>query len=81
MRLSTRKREANQRNAKLANGPHDTSLTRLNAVKHGLLSGQVLIRAGKGKEDPEEFQQFSDAFREDSGPSGAIEELVGTAEN
>ena len=76
MALSARKREANQRNAQLAKGPHDTSLTGLNAVKHGNLSGQVLIRAGKGKEDPEEFQQFSDAMREDLAPSGAIEELV-----
>ena len=39
MASSERKREANQRNARLAKGPHDTSLTRLNAVKHGILSG------------------------------------------
>ena len=76
MASSTRKREANQRNAQLAKGPHDTSLTRLNAVKHGILSGQVLILTGKGKEDPEEFQQFSDSMREDLAPSGAIEELL-----
>ncbi len=76
MVLSKRKREANQRNAQLAKGPHDTSLTRLNALKHGILSEQVLIRTGEGKEDPAEFQQFGDAMREDLAPAGAMEELL-----
>jgi len=76
MVLSKRKLEANQRNAQLAKGPHDTSLTRFNALKHGILSKQVLIRGGKGAEDPEEFQQFSDAMREDWAPAGITEELL-----
>ena len=76
MVVSKRKREANQRNAQLAKGPHDTSLTRRNALKHGILSKQVLIRGGKGAEDPEEFQQFSDAMREDWAPVGITEELL-----
>ena len=76
MVLSTRKRDANRRNAQLAKGPNDTSLTRLNALKHGILSEQVLIRSGEGKEDPEEFQQFCDAMRKDLAPEGAIEEFV-----
>ena len=84
MVVSKRKREANQRNAQLAKGPHDTSLTRRNALKHGILSEQVLIRTGAGKEDPEEFQQFSDAMREAWAPVGAmeeylVEELIGIA--
>ena len=47
MALSARKREANQRNARLAKGPHDTSLTRHNAMKHGILSGPELGKGGR----------------------------------
>ena len=75
METTERQREANKRNAQLAKGPSDTSKTRYNATKHGILSGRVLIQLGEGKEDPEEFQRLSDAMREDFSPQGAVEEL------
>lgn len=74
--VSQKKTAANRRNAKLSKGPKDTSVTRFNALKHGTLSGQALIRTGEGKEDPKEFQRFSDAIREDLAPFGATEELM-----
>ncbi len=33
---------ANRENAKISTGPKDTSLTRLNALKHGLLSKEAI---------------------------------------
>lgn len=37
-RISTKRRERNCLNAAKSTGPHDTAQTRLNALKHGLLS-------------------------------------------
>ena len=73
---SQKKTAANQRNRILSKGPKDTSKTRHNAIRHGILSEQTLIRTGDGKEDPEEHQSFGDAIREDLVPIGAIEQLL-----
>ena len=74
--MSTNKISANRRNAQLSTGPNDTSRTRLNALKYGILSEALLIRAGDGAEDASEFRSFSDAMREDLAPEGAVEELL-----
>ena len=75
MVVSKKKIRANRRNAQLSTGPNDTSRTRLNALKHGVLSEAVLIRAGDGAGDASEFRAFSDKMREDLAPEGALEEL------
>ena len=76
MVVSTNKIRANHRNAQLSTGPNDTSRTRHNALKHGILSEAVLIRAGDAAEDESEFRSFSDTMREDLAPQGALEELA-----
>lgn len=76
MATSDRQREANKRNAQMSKGPNDTSRTRYNATKHGILSTQALIRSGEGKEDLEEFQRISDALRKDLEPHGAVQESI-----
>ena len=63
---------ANKRNAKSSTGPRDTSKTRFNAVKHGLLSRE-LIAFGV---DEWEFTRFRKAIWLDIGPLGALEELL-----
>ncbi len=41
---TTRKKiEANRHNAKKSTGPKNTSLTRYNALKHGILSKEILL--------------------------------------
>jgi len=73
---STQKLEANRRNAKLSTGPRDTTRTRLNALKHGILSNDTLILAGDGKEELEVFEEFRRQLRDDLTPIGALEEFL-----
>ena len=73
---SERKTKANKRNSKSSGGPIDTSQTRFNALKHGILSTHVLVLGGEGEEGQREFRLFSDAVRSDLAPVGAIEELL-----
>ena len=64
---SSKKSDANKRNAKLSKGPIDTSKTRFNALKHGILSKEAFIIAGDWQEDGEEFNP---------GPGSAIHGLA-----
>lgn len=76
MVLSQRKINANRRNAQSSKGPNDTSRTRLNAMKHGILSKEVLVVVGDGYEDQEVFEELSSSLRRDIAPVGALEELL-----
>ena len=73
---SPRKTEANKGNAQLARGPDDTSLTRLNSLDHGILSKEVVILHGKGRESTDEFEELKSAMVTDLAPVGALEELL-----
>ena len=73
---SRQKLNANRANAQLSNGPRDTTITRLNALRHGILSREVLITGGEGQEDAEQFQELNTALREDLAPLGALEDLL-----
>jgi len=73
MESSIRKLKANARNARLSTGPKDTSRSRFNAAKHGILSSRVVVRTGDGKEDEEEFEEFSRQMWEDLAPAGVLE--------
>jgi hypothetical protein len=73
---SDRKRESNQENSRLSTGPRDTSQTRFNAVNHGILSSEVLIRNGLGKEDRNLFEAIRAQLIDDLQPVGEIEEFL-----
>ncbi len=73
---SNKKTEANKSNAQFAKGPDDTSLTRLNALAHGILSQEVVIVHGKGQESIVEFEELKSAMVTDLAPAGAFEELL-----
>ena len=73
---STRKTAANKTNAQLARGPDDTSLTRLNALDHGILSKEVVILHGTGQESIEEFEALESSMVTDLAPAGSLEELL-----
>jgi hypothetical protein len=60
---------ANRKNAKKSTGPKNTSLTRLNALRHGILSKEVLL-AGEKKKDLEELGR---RLRQELAPQGELE--------
>ena len=74
--ISERKAKANRRNAQLSTGPRDTTNSRMNALKHGILSNQAFIAVGEGKEDPVLFKEMQTALMDDLAPIGALEYLL-----
>jgi hypothetical protein len=66
---------ANQRNARSSSGPLDSSGTRFNAVNHGIMSSEVLIRSGDNREDASELDCLSAGLRDQLSPDGALEDL------
>ncbi|MCX5646318.1 MAG: hypothetical protein NTZ17_16805 [Phycisphaerae bacterium] len=66
---------ANRLNAQKSTGPRTPEgkeAVSQNAVKHGLLAQQVVIKG----EDPGEFDSFRDRMREELAPEGAVEEML-----
>jgi hypothetical protein len=77
--VSERKIEANRRNAARSTGPKTERgkfIVSGNARKDGLLAREVVITAGHGKEDVEEFNRLSERVRKYYGPVGVIEEML-----
>jgi len=75
---SSRKIEANRRNASKSTGPRTEIGKRTvarNALKHGFFSKWLLIPHPDGKEDPTEYQNFCAALREHYEPLDFLEEL------
>ena len=69
---SSRKRAANRRNAGLSTGPKSASgkaVASKNALKHGVLSRQVVLP----DEDPAEFEEFRRRLMDDLKPTGELE--------
>jgi len=76
---SLRKIEANQRNAQYSTGPRTATgkqAVKWNALKHGLLSKEVVILAGDGKESKAEYRTLHAQLQEDYQPVGTAEELL-----
>jgi len=74
--MSTEKQlEANRQNAEKSTGPKTAEgkvVAKLNAVRHGLLSKELLVP----REDKGALQEFSNRLREELRPQGALEELL-----
>lgn len=74
-----RRSSANRRNARRSTGPRTPegkARVSLNALKHGLLAKEILIKRGDGKESEEEFVQLFEAFEADLKPSGRAEYML-----
>ncbi len=69
---SIAKIESNRRNARKSTGPKDTSLTRLNALKHGILSKEVLIEG----EDKKALEALGKSLRLELAPDGELENIL-----
>ena len=63
---------ANRKNAKQSTGPKDTSLTRLNALKHGILSEEVLLEGEKRRD----LEELGKRLRQELAPQGELEIIL-----
>jgi hypothetical protein len=70
-RISARKLAANQQNAQKSTGPHNSTLTRFNAVKHGLLAQGVTEI-----DNPEGFSRLGSRLEAELDPIGEIENAL-----
>lgn len=76
---SLAKIEASRKNALQSTGPktlEGKNVVKWNALKHGLLSKEIIIKAGDGKESKAEFKVLLSELREDLQPEGILEEML-----
>jgi hypothetical protein len=77
--ISTRKIEANRLNAKNSTGPKTPggkAISRLNALKHGILARQVVVQGYKITESSREFKNLHREFYQHLTPVGPLEEML-----
>jgi hypothetical protein len=77
--MSERQLAANRRNALRSTGPRTLKgreVSKMNALKHGILSRQVLVSGQHYQEDREEFEALHQRFTEDLQPEGPLEEML-----
>jgi hypothetical protein len=77
--VSERRIQANRRNALRSTGPKTERGKRTvarNAIKYGLLAREVVITAGDGEENLEEFHSLVDRLWESYEPVGVVEESL-----
>ncbi len=77
--ISQKQLEANRRNARHSTGPtsgRGKSVSRSNAVKHGLLARQVVVCGYFHQESPLEFKKLSHEYHENLAPAGPLEEML-----
>jgi len=75
--VSERKIQANRKNALRSTGPKTERGKRTvsrNAIKHGILAREVVISAGEGKENSNEFHHIVEGLYEQCEPVGILEE-------
>jgi hypothetical protein len=71
--------EANRRNARLSTGPKTAAgqaASRLNALKHGLVARQVVLRGCRLQESSQEFESLCREFHESLAPDGPLEAML-----
>ena len=71
--------EANRRNAQRSTGPRTMAgkaVSRMNALKHGLLSREVLVQGAQYKESLREFRAYRERCWEELAPVGPLEEAL-----
>ena len=77
--VSQKRLEANRRNALQSTGPKTDagkSVSRLNALKHGILARQVVARGYRYQESLEEFKILSREYHTSLSPVGPLEEML-----
>ena len=77
--MSLKQIAANRRNAQKSTGPktrRGKAVSKMNALKHGLLSSEVLVRGKHARESKREFRAFQERFWEHFKPVGPVEEIL-----
>lgn len=77
--VSPRQLAANRNNARKSTGPKTAegkAVSKMNAVKHGILSTEVVVRGLRVQEQAEEFKALRARFWESLAPVGPVEELL-----
>ena len=72
MGTSKKQIHANRRNAKRSTGPRNTTKTRFNALRHGILAQKAFISNGLGHEDEKVFNELLEGFYASLEPEGAL---------
>lgn len=78
-RVTEKQLAANRRNAQRSTGPRTPKgrdVSKMNALKHGILSRQVLVAGQHYQEDRKEFEALHRRFWEDLQPEGPMEEML-----
>lgn len=78
-RMTEKQLAANRRNALRSTGPRTAkglSISRMNAMKHGILSKQVLVKAQFYRESSAELTALHRRFHDEFLPSGPLEEML-----
>ena len=76
---SSKQIAANRRNAQKSTGPKTPdgrAVSKMNAVKHGILSKQVLVRGLNIKENSRELEELYERFWQQYSPVGPVEEML-----
>ena len=79
MHVSEKKIEANRRNAQRSTGPRSArgkQAIRWSALRHGLLSQEVVLGAGEDAERRPQLEHLLAQLRADLRPRGALEEML-----
>lgn len=77
--MSQKQIEANRRNARQSTGPRTPkgrAVAKMNALKHGILSTQVLVQGPNFSESRREFLELHRRFHDDLQPVGPVEEML-----
>ena len=77
--MSIKQVEANRRNAQKSTGPKTAegqTVSKMNALKHGILSKEVLIGGINARESRSEFKKLHRRFWEGLDPVGPVEEML-----
>lgn len=77
--MSLKQLAANRRNARQSTGPKTATgkaVSKWNALKHGILSTQVLVRGQHGRESAREFTALHRRFTAELRPVGPLEEML-----
>jgi hypothetical protein len=77
--MSLKQLAANRRNAQKSTGPktpNGQAVSKMNALKHGILSKEVLVRGKHARENEREFYALQARFREHLKPVGPLEEML-----
>jgi hypothetical protein len=77
--MSLKQLDANRRNAQKSTGPKNPdgrAVSKMNALKHGLLAQTVVVRGHQIKESSNKFKKLCQEFYADLNPVGPLEEML-----